>query len=486
MVRDFSSKETDKLAVKAGIWYVISEILIRGISFLTTPIFTRLLPTAVYGDVKIFDAWLYLLTPILSFAIYNSIERAKFDFKEKYDSYVSSVITLVIAFCLLILLALIPFRGVVSFLLGCSERILWIIPTYVAFYTSITCIQKRERQMMRYKSNIALSFLSVTLSVVTSACFIIFYRSKISDSALFELRIISFYLPIILLGVCTTGVAFARGKVLINKKYWKYGLSFSLPFVFYSISMQILNQSDKIMIKGFCGSKLAGIYAVATTVVYIMDVLNNAIQGAWLPWMFEKLNINEVETVKKIWKILLLGMGGLTWLIVMLGPELIAFLGGKKYSEAVWLLGPMVTGSLIHFITVGYTNIEKFYKKSRLAMYTSMVSIFVNLALNYYCIQKFGYAAAAYTTATSYFCAALIHHLFMKKYKIYDILSSKYTFLLIGSFVLINLCSMLLYNVPFYYRWMTIIIVFVVVVILCRNRIKQLINNYKVNRINKT
>ena len=44
-------------AVKAGIGYTIGNYLIKGLSFLTIPIFTRLLSTEDYGIVNIFGAY---------------------------------------------------------------------------------------------------------------------------------------------------------------------------------------------------------------------------------------------------------------------------------------------------------------------------------------------------------------------------------------------------------------------------------------------
>ena len=46
---NYSSK-----AIKAGVWYTISAVLLRSISIITTPIFTRLLSTEDYGVVTSF------------------------------------------------------------------------------------------------------------------------------------------------------------------------------------------------------------------------------------------------------------------------------------------------------------------------------------------------------------------------------------------------------------------------------------------------
>ena len=41
--------------------------------------------------------------------------------------------------------------------------------------------------------------------------------------------------------------------------------------------------------------------------------------------------------------------GILSWILVMLAPEEILILGGAKYKMAVWLIAPMVSGTLFRF-----------------------------------------------------------------------------------------------------------------------------------------
>ena len=59
---------------KASIWFLICAFLQKGISVLTTPIFTRLLTAAEYGQFNVFNSWLSILQIFislnLSFGVY--------------------------------------------------------------------------------------------------------------------------------------------------------------------------------------------------------------------------------------------------------------------------------------------------------------------------------------------------------------------------------------------------------------------------------
>ena len=47
---------------KAGLWFTICGFIQKGISFVTVPIFTRLLTTAQYGTVSVYNSWLSLVS----------------------------------------------------------------------------------------------------------------------------------------------------------------------------------------------------------------------------------------------------------------------------------------------------------------------------------------------------------------------------------------------------------------------------------------
>ena len=89
------SKETKigsgNTALKAGVWYVISSIMVKAISIITTPIFTRMLSTSEYGTVSTFTSWSGLLLTFFTLNLTYSIGRAKLDYPDKLDDYVGSM-----------------------------------------------------------------------------------------------------------------------------------------------------------------------------------------------------------------------------------------------------------------------------------------------------------------------------------------------------------------------------------------------------------
>ena len=61
------------IQVKASFWFLICSFLQKGISSITTPIFTRLLDTAEYGRFSVFNSWLDIITIFVSMNLYAGV-----------------------------------------------------------------------------------------------------------------------------------------------------------------------------------------------------------------------------------------------------------------------------------------------------------------------------------------------------------------------------------------------------------------------------
>ncbi len=88
--------------VRAGIAYTIGNVLLRGIAFLTLPIFTRILTTQEFGLFNVYVSYETILTIFSGVCLYGSLRTAWYDYRTSFDQYVSSILTLSLG-CMLIL-----------------------------------------------------------------------------------------------------------------------------------------------------------------------------------------------------------------------------------------------------------------------------------------------------------------------------------------------------------------------------------------------
>ena len=87
--------------VKATIWFFVCSVLQRGISVITTPIFTRLLTTGEYGQYSVFNSWLSIIQIIVTLQLAAGVYTMGIvKFKDEEKVFTSSLQGLNLVLCL--------------------------------------------------------------------------------------------------------------------------------------------------------------------------------------------------------------------------------------------------------------------------------------------------------------------------------------------------------------------------------------------------
>ena len=274
-------------------------------------------------------------------------------------------------------------------------------------------------------------------------------------------------------------VIWSQGRKFFHWKYWKYGLAFSLPLIPEALSIQIMNQSDKIMIQKMISQEAAGVFAIATTISFVIWILEDSVWNAWIPWLYAKISEGAEHEVEKPWTSVMHLFGLLSWILVMLAPEEILILGGAKYKMAVWLIAPMVSGTLFRFFSYSYSALQNYYKRTQYVAAGTISTMVLNVALNYICISRFGYMAAAYTTAFSYMVLLIVQGILEHKITGMVIVPLHKTVGIAIVYGVINLASMGLYQIPWYCRYGILAIVTLAMMFGMRSRIKAVMKLFK-------
>lgn len=192
------------------------------------------------------------------------------------------------------------------------------------------------------------------------------------------------------------------GKKIYEKEYWKFALSFNVPLVPYYLSQIIFNTSDRIMISNLRGDDKAGIYGLAYNGAMILFFVISSINTAFIPWFYRQIKANDGRKLSIISKELILGVAVILLMFIALVPEIIMFMGGKLYYEAIWIVPPVTASLLFSFYTDFTCNIEFYFEKKGLLVAGTIMSAIVNIVLNYFGILYIGYFIAGYTTLFSY------------------------------------------------------------------------------------
>lgn len=452
---DKAQASTGKKALKAGVWYTICNFLVKGLSFITTPVFTRIMTKAEIGTFANIGAWVGVLTTVATLDLYSSVNNARFDFRDDLDCFLSSILalgTMVTAILYGVVCLFMPFF---SGLLGISPEIMHILFISLMITPAVTVLQTKYRLTMDYKKNVALSMTYAILSVLAALGLVWVFKSN----RVFG-RTLGQYGMNTLIALAVYVLILVKGKK-VRPRYWRYALAISLPICLHVLAGNILSTSDRLMITKICGEEQNALYSIPSNCAMIVSILWMSMNNAWSPWCFDRMDEGNFSIIGKMTKLYTLFFGVIVLGMLLLAPEMLYIMGGKPYLEAVYVIPPVMLGYVFQFVYSLYVNVEIFYKKQKYIALGTSIAAAVNIGLNAVFIPMFGYIAAAYTTLAGYAVLFLIHYLFVRYMKKDGIYSRRFIFGFCAVFLIVGLlCNILYMNNYVRYGILSALIIF--------------------------
>lgn len=443
-------ESSGKKALKAGIGYTLGNYLLKGLSFLTLPLFTRLLTTSDYGRFSVFLSYEAVLSIILGLAIHSSYKNAKLKYKgAKYNDYIASSIFLIIINTLLIFIIVNVFAVPLSNFLELNRVSINILVLYSYAGAILACFNSYIVLEYRYKSYLFISALNALGNIILSVLLIVF----VFDHNRYYGRLIGNFLPLFIISIVLTILLLKNGSIKNVKSYWKWGIFYSLPIIPHGLSQIILSQFDRIMILKMIGSREAGIYSFSYICFSLVAVTTSSLDGAWTPWFYEQMEKRNFETIKKKSSIYMLFMFMFFSTVILICPEIIKIAGSSEYWEAVYCVIPLVAGGFFSFLYNFPAGVEYYHEKTKFIMVGTLCAALINIVLNYIFISHNGYIAAAYTTLTTYILYFLFHYGLAKKIQGSSLFSSKLILVLALGVLCISFISFFFLSKAFI-RWL--------------------------------
>lgn len=423
-------------AFKSGIWYTISNFLIKSIGFITTPIFTRLLSHYEFGVFNNYTSWLSIITIFVTLNLESTLISARYDYEESFDEYIVSILALgfvnTVVWFIVVNIGSTYFEG----LLDLDIKYINAMLIYLIFLPAINMFLARERYYFEYKKTVLTSIVLSVGTAVLSVILVFFFSNKLNG------RVLGAVLPTVFLGAIAYSY-FIKKSRKINIKYWKYAIPICLPYIPHLLSMTLLNSTDRVMITKMCGSEQTALYSLAYTCGTMVNLLQTSLNGAFAPWLGECMNNRDYTAVRKFSYIYVIAFSYMAIGIMLFSPEALYILGGRSYMEAIYVLAPVSMGCICQFLYTMFVNVEQFSKKTGGMAIGSAIAAMVNFVLNLIFIPKVGYLAAAYTTLVGYVVLLLIHMYLVKKMGLKDIYNYKF----ISLIVIIGICLMIVITV---------------------------------------
>lgn len=381
--------------VKAGILYIVGQVVGQAVVLLSTPIFTRVMDTEDWGIVSTYGAWVLIVNAVIGLNLHISVRNAFTDMKDSVDEFASSVL----------FLSLLGFAGMSAIVLTVVEltgaqkfRLLALFMVIHAYSQFIVNFYSAKLAMeFGYKLRTALLIGPNVVHTALSLLFVWYlpwekYNSKVFGNTLGYL----------IFGIFSFAAIVWKGKTFVRTDYWKYALQISIPAIGYSLADLILMQCDRIMITQFDGATATAIYSTAHNVGSILWIISTGTGNAWMPWFNRQLDKGDRSKIQLYANYYMALFTMMAIGLVMISPELLMLLTPQEYWSGKLYMAPFVIISYLMFLYSFPMNLEFYYKKTSLIARNTVITSLVNLVLNYVFIKRFGAVAAAYTTMVSY------------------------------------------------------------------------------------
>lgn len=398
---------------KSTVVFVISSFIVKGVVFITTPVFTRIMPASQYGVIAEFNSWrtiieVFALLGLNSAGVFNVGLN---DYRDSRDQYISSVLTLCnfVTIATFVIIFILKKFFEESFLLSNNQLVLMFI--WLIFSPAQEFWITRQKYEYKYK----LAFWVTVVIAVLSQVVAVVAVMNIESTNLGEIKLWSTNLTTVVLVLPIYIYIFARGKKFLDFTRWKQVLVFALPLIPHYLAQHVMFGADRIMLSKMVSNADTGIYSVVNNIGLIASIIWSAVNASLISYTFEKLNKKQYGGINRTVTMLLVCYAVICVLVAIVAPEIMQILAPEEYYSGIYAIPPIICVAFLSALYNVYANIEFYHKKSSYIAVSTIIATLVNILLNIVLIPHFSFVGAAYTTLISYVVLIVMHYIGYRK-----------------------------------------------------------------------
>lgn len=395
--------------------YFLSPFLVRVVSFLLIPIYTRFLTPEEYGIWGLTSTVSLFLNLAMSLGMLMAVGRFYFDGRNEKDrsKSVGTIFFVLTVFPLFVLAFLEQFgSGLFDILIpGVPYRPYLQLTAWATYFsifsvTPLMVLRSREEAKKYFVLNVGQSILFQSLAI-----FLVVGRGTGVVGMLGANLIASFvFIPI-----------YVREIVKHQLLYFSLPdlskiIRYSFPLIPNGLAGWILLFSDRLILQRWVSLSVIGVYSLGYTLGMLVQNIGEAATNAWFPSFYSSENSGQNKSgVKLMASYIILGINMLSLTFIIAIHHFIKWFLPISYSGA-GIVASWVAISGI-FLQVYYLLSYSIHYSKR-TIYISSISwtaALVNVILNILFIPSFGYLAAAVNTFVAYFVMAALSFLIAQK-----------------------------------------------------------------------
>ena len=411
-----NEKNGAKKILTAGVGYILGGILIKGIAFITTPIFSRLMTTEEFGQLNTYLSYESILAMLIGFQFAGCLKNAKIkyaDISGGLDTFFSNLIALLLLHSAAALVLVNVFSGIIMHLTGIRSLLLLNLLVLNCFgNAAMTVYNSFVSLNYQYKKYVAISVFNALANVALSLLLIFTALSGDKSMA----RILGYVLPYVFISLYLIVSSFHKSKPKLHspEKYNVFAYRFCAPLIPNGFAEVMLTQFGKLSVDRYCGAATMGVYSLAYNVYSIVATVKLGMDYIVGPFYFDKRAVEDYSGLRKTFFIYSRSLAMISTLIMLFSPEIIRILGDQPYYDARLSAIPLIAVSYFSFLCYMLSQEEYFMQKTYLVSVISVIAMVFNIVLCTVFVSQFEAMGAAFSTLISFVIMFLMHFIAIK------------------------------------------------------------------------
>lgn len=388
--------------------FAIGSLGSKLLNIILVPLYTYYLSTSEYGLVDLGITTIAMLLPIVSGSMQDAVMRFSMDKTLRRDRTVTNSF-LIIILGYLIFVLLYPVINALD-----------ILPGILKYLYIVLLLQIFDRFLAQYARGIGLTkafamagFIATLFLGIFNILFIV--QFNLGVDGYFLAMMASFAISIIYL-LSQTKIYKKIRFSLVDLSFMRQLLSYSLPLIPNSLMWWTVNASSRFFILHFNGYEANGVYAVASKIPTVINLISTVFAQAWQLSAIEEVESKKTTTFfSNIFNILVTTMFLAASLIILFIKPVLSIIVSDDFYIA-WQASPflvmgVVFSSFSSFLGAFYIATLKTNGVFRTSLIGGGLSIILNLIL----IPILGIIGAGISSMVSFFAMSVFRFFDVKR-----------------------------------------------------------------------
>ena len=376
--------------------FAVGSLGSKLVSIILVPLYTYYLSTNEYGTVDLLITTVTMLLPIVTASSFEALLRFAMDKKNEASEVLdqSLLIALIGFLFFLILYPVLVFFNVFG--------------PYLIYLYALLFVQMLERTLAQYARAInyikVFALNGILLTFTTGILNILFLM-------VFEFGVTGYFTSMILANIISVLFLFIMTKAYrtirirkVNRPLVKEMLHYSVPMIPNSLMWWLINASSRYFIRFFVGAAGNGLFAVASKIPTIINLINQIFTQAWQISAIEEFeNKNKSEFYSTVFRylssIMFIGASAVTLIVKLLFVHLFAADYYTSWQAVPFLLLSSVFATFSGFLGTNYVAAKETKGVFKTSVYGGVLSLIFNIIF----IPMFGIIGAGLSSMVSFF-----------------------------------------------------------------------------------